>query len=103
MQLELQQVTLRDNQFNLTDHRFNHHNRGVDFSNLDLTEISGNFKNLRYSDADIEADVEELTFKEKSGLHLQEFSAKSYVSETKMEFTDLVLHTNRSRVGDYLL
>src|SRR5690606_40180350 len=32
----------------------------------------------------------------------QDFSAQSYVSYTKMEFTDLVLHTNRSRVGDYL-
>jgi hypothetical protein len=102
MQLDLQRVTLHSNRFKLTDHRFNHHNRGVDFSDLDLTDISGDFKAIRYSDTTMQADVQRLTFKEKSGLYLQDFSAQSYVSNTKMEFTDLVLHTNRSRVGDYL-
>src|SRR5690606_23871667 len=67
-----------------------------------LTDISGDFKAIRYSDTTMQADVQRLTFKEKSGLYLQDFSAQSYVSNTKMEFTDLVLHTNRSRVGDYL-
>src|SRR5690606_25389608 len=95
-------VTLHNNRFKLTDHRFNHHNRGVDFSDLDLTAISGDFKAIRYSDSTLQADIQQLTFKEKSGLHLQEFSAQSYVSNTKMEFTDLVLHTNRSKVGNYL-
>lgn len=102
MQLDLQSVTLHDNHFKLTDHRFNHHNRGVDFSDLDLTNISGDIKAIRYSDTTMQADVEQLTFKEKSGLYLQEFSARSYISNKKMEFTDLVLHTNRSRIGNYL-
>lgn len=102
MQMDLQRVTLHDNHFKLTDHRFNHHNRGVDFSDLDLTNISGDFKNLRYNATELQADVDQLTFREKSGLYLQEFSAQSYVSNTKMEFTDLVLHTNHSKVGDYL-
>nr|WP_281258058.1 translocation/assembly module TamB domain-containing protein [Sphingobacterium gobiense] len=102
MQLDLQRVTLHGNHFKLTDHRFNHHNRGVDFSNLDLTDISGDFRTIRYTDTTIQADVQDFTFKEKSGLYLQEFSAQSYISNTKMEFIDLVLHTNRSKVGDYL-
>lgn len=102
LQLDLQRVTLHNNGFRLTDHRFKHHNRGVDFSDLDLTAISGDFKAIRYSDSTVQADVRHLTFKEKSGLYLQEFSAKSYVSNTTMEFTDLVLHTNRSSVGNYL-
>lgn len=102
LQLDLQRITLNDNHFKLTDHRFNHHHRGVDFSDLDLAHISGDFKNLRYNATALQADVHQLTFKEKSGLYLQEFSAQSYVSNTKMEFTDLVLHTNRSKVGDYL-
>src|SRR5690606_35727026 len=75
--LDLQRLTLHNNRFRLTDHRFKHHNRGVDFSDLDLTAISGDFKAIRYSDSTVQADVRHLTFKEKSGLYLQEFSAKS--------------------------
>ena len=102
IQWDLQRITLHHNRFKLIDHRFNHHNRGVDFTDLDLTDISGDFKAFHYNDTTIRADVHQLTFKDKSGLYLQEFSARSFVSRTKMEFTDLVLHTNRSRVGDYL-
>lgn len=102
MQLDLQRVTLHNNRLKLTDHRYNHHNRGVDFSDLDLSAISGDFKAIHYSDTTIRAAIQGLTFREKSGLYLQEFSAQSYVSNTKMEFSDLVLLTNRSKVGNYL-
>lgn len=102
IQLDLKHVTLQNNRFKLTNHLFNGRKRGLDFSNLDLTDISGDFSSIVYNDTIVETDIQQLSFKEKSGLHLREFSALSYVSNRKMEFKDMILRTNRSRVGHQL-
>ncbi len=101
--MNLQRVAFVNNTFKLVNHNFNHHHKGVDFSDLELTKISGVFSGIQYSDEDIFSDIKNLTFQEKSGLLLKELSASAYVSNRKMEFRDLTLRTNRSSISDYLL
>ncbi len=102
IRFNLKQVVLKNNQFKLVDHRRESHQEGLNFNDLDLYAISGEFDDITISDKEVKVNISKLTFQEKSGLHLRELSAKSYVSTTRMEFQDLHLRTNRSKVGNYL-
>src|SRR5690606_22940584 len=73
IKLDIEQVELVNNHFKLTNHKSTPHNRGVDFSDLDITEISGVFENVRL-DTSAQADIRKLTLKEKSGFHIRELS-----------------------------
>jgi len=99
--LDLNRVELDNNHFKLVNHNFNHHNKGVDFSDLDVTEISTVLENIRL-DTIMQADIHKLTLKEKSGLHLRHLSAQASYSGHQMEFQQLYLATNSSIVQDYL-
>ena len=101
LRLDLEKIELINNRFRLENHNFKHHNRGVDFSDLDITEISGVFDDIRL-DSTLKANIQKFTWKEKSGLHLRELSTKASYSDTKMEFEELYLETNNSVVQDYL-
>lgn len=101
LKLDLEQIELENNRFSLVNHNFNHHNRGVDFSDLEITEISGVFKDIQL-DSIIRADIQKFTLREKSGLYIQELSTKAAYANTWMEFETLYLATNRSVVQDYL-
>jgi len=105
MEWNLRRIELLDCTFKLNNHR----NRGkknaasVDFSDLELTAISGLLSAIRFSGTDFSAEIKELTFRDKSGFLLEELTTSAYVSDRKMEFKDLALKTNRSRIGDHLL
>ena len=103
LQFELQNLSLHNNRFSLINHRYNHHHHGVDFSDLDLYEISGDFREIHYTDSSMQAQIEGFTFKEKSGLYLKNFTAASSVSNKKMEFTKMHMQTNYSKAADYLI
>ncbi len=98
---DLNKIELHNNHFKLVNHKFNHHNKGVDFSDLDVTAISAVLENIRL-DTVVSADIHRLTLKEKSGLHIRHLSAQASYSDRKMEFQKLYLSTNHSIVQDYL-
>ena len=103
MNLDLQQVELFNNTVKVVNHTVKHHHQGIDFGDLEISELSGSLSDIHYDKEHVSAKVEELTLKEKSGFFLQELSALSYVSNTKMEFDRLKLKTNQSNLQDYLL
>ncbi|MFM9944275.1 MAG: hypothetical protein ACKVQB_03500, partial [Bacteroidia bacterium] len=47
-------------------------------------------------------NISHLSFKEKSGLDVKEFSANTIISSTVMEFSNLIFKTPYSRIGNYL-
>src|SRR5690606_23136620 len=101
LRLDIERIAIVNNHFKLTNHNYTHHNRGVDFSDLDITEISGVFENIRM-DSIAQADIHEFTLKEKSGLYIRELTTKASYSNRAMEFQELYLATNNSVVQDYL-
>nr|WP_235891117.1 translocation/assembly module TamB domain-containing protein [Sphingobacterium lumbrici] len=103
LELSLDKIVLENNHIRLVNHRFKHHNRGVDFSDLDITHLSGIFDNIKLDISHITATISKLTFKEKSGLHLQELSTDASYSDRSMEFNKFHLVTNNSELRDYLL
>ncbi|MFD1769110.1 translocation/assembly module TamB domain-containing protein [Sphingobacterium suaedae] len=101
--LDLRKIILVNSQFSLTNHKYTKRKPGVDFAQLHLTAISGSFDDIQYSPTETHIDLQKVTFKEQSGLFVRELTATSYISNHKMEFNDLLLWTNRSKVGDYLV
>nr|WP_216657777.1 translocation/assembly module TamB domain-containing protein [Sphingobacterium shayense] len=104
LELEIQQIELFDNEMRFTDHRFKSRKKNaINFNALELTQISGSFNDIEYDENHVSSDIKKLQFTDKSGLRVKEFSAKSFVSNSMMEFTNLRVQTNRSKVGNYLM
>ncbi|MGN5955795.1 translocation/assembly module TamB domain-containing protein [Sphingobacterium lactis] len=102
MELKLHNVTLINNHFKVYNHSQKYHPKGVDFGDLDLTNISGKFKNIKQDSSSLQADIEKFTLKDKSGFHLKELSAEAFVGDKAMEFDRLKIITNNSKMGRYL-
>lgn len=102
LQIKLNAIDLKNNRFTLVNHNFNHHNRGVDFSDLDLWGIDIQMDKIKWTEDSLSAQVENLNFTEKSGFHLKRFTSQVVVSDTKMEFKELFFETNSSQYSDYL-
>lgn len=103
IELSLDKIELENNHLRLVNHRFPHRNRGVNFSDLDITHLSGVFDHIKFDSIQLVAQIKKLTFEEKSGLHLKELTAAASYSNKRMEFKDFHLKTNNSELNDYLL
>ncbi|WP_449441441.1 translocation/assembly module TamB domain-containing protein [Sphingobacterium chungjuense] len=102
LELTLGRVELADCHFQFTDATKKHHQKGIDFTNMELTEFSGVFDNISLDTAARHADIKQLSFREKSGFHLQELSASARLEPRAMIFEDLRLITNRSVLTNFL-
>lgn len=101
LELKLDRIVLHDNTFKLINHNYNHHNKGVDFSDLEVTNFSVTFDDIKL-DSILQADISDFTLKEKSGLIIRKINTLASYSKHKMEFKDLYVETNRSVLTDYV-
>ncbi|KAF5281390.1 hypothetical protein FQR65_LT14728 [Abscondita terminalis] len=102
MDLVLQSVVLENNHLKIVNNTKKHYKYGVDYGNLDITALSGTFDQIRLDSGAMSAVIHKLSLQEKSGLHLKELSTKAFYGKKRMEFTDLKLVTNQSRLTDYI-
>jgi len=102
LELQLHNLTLVDNHIKILNHQQKHHNRGVDFSDIELQHLNVNLANIKFDSISLKTDIKELSLQEKSGFQIKRLLAKAYISNTSMEFDQLDLETNRSKVGRYL-
>lgn len=75
--------------------------KGVNFDDVELTELNGIFEGLNTTDHLLQTNVKNLTFKEKSGFYLKNLSAITTVDTNQIELKNLLLVTNQSRLKDY--
>ncbi len=75
--------------------------KGVNFEDIDLKQLNGIFEKLNTKDHIIQANIKNLTFKEKSGFYLKNLSAFTTVDTNQIELQKLLLVTNQSRLTDY--
>lgn len=99
--LKLDRISLKNNQFKLINHNYKHHNKGVDFSDLEISDFSAVFNNIKI-DSTLGADIYGFTLREKSGLIIRELTTKASYSAKEMEFNALYLASNKSMLRDYL-
>jgi hypothetical protein len=93
--LYLDEINLESVSFGFTDDRDEHPGDRMDFTDILLTDVSFDARDIVVQGDSILADIRHLTLKEKSGLYLHEFQAKATVSPTGIRTTDLVVKTDR--------
>ena len=71
-----------------------------DGQHTSFTAINGSIKNVLFLNDTLQADVD-LRAKERSGLDIKKFSSHLKFSPELMEFKELDLQTNRSKLGNY--
>lgn len=74
---------------------------GVDYDHINLRSLSTVITDMDIKNHLFKANVNKLTFKEKSGLFLRELSADVVVDTNQIELQKLTLRTNRSSLGNY--
>ena len=74
---------------------------GVNFDDVELKNMNGIFEQLNTKDHVMQADIKNLTFKEKSGFYLKNLTAFTTIDTNRIELKKLLLVTNKSRLTDY--
>jgi hypothetical protein len=75
--------------------------KGVNFDDIQLSNLNGIFEQLNTKDHLMQANVKNLTFREKSGFYLKNLSAFTTIDSNQIELKKLLLVTNQSRLTDY--
>lgn len=101
LELKLDRIELRNNQFKIVDHSTRHHNEGVDFSDLHITEFSAIFDDIQL-DSTFKSTISGFSLKEKSGLIIRKLETVASYNAKYMEFNNLYLATNHSVIQDYI-
>ena len=94
-------VILNNLAFKYKNLKFNNTVKGVNFEDIDLKQLNGIFEKLNTTDHLIQANIKNLTFREKSGFYLKNLSAFTTVDTNAIELKKLMLVTNQSRLTDY--
>lgn len=103
LRIKLNSLRVHNNRFRLVNHNYGHHQKGIDFSDLDVRNIYGSFENIKTEGDSVSAWIDHFSLDEKSGFILQQLSSQVLFSGSRMEFKELVLRTNESNINDYLL
>lgn len=97
--LSFTNVRLLNTHFLYRDERYMMTSKGIDYADLDISGINTQIRNIRFAGDSILADIVHLSCREKSGLHLKDFSATATVSPEGMHAKNLVIETDRSRIS----
>ncbi len=75
------------------------HSHGVNFSDLDIHTINGNFSNFSTLNDSIFVRIDHLSFSDKSGFKVDEFAAEAKVSNEQIRLQKLIIHTPNTNVS----
>ncbi|MFN8407439.1 MAG: translocation/assembly module TamB domain-containing protein [Sphingobacteriaceae bacterium] len=76
---------------------------GINFENIGLSKLSATILDLETNKHIAKAQLNKLTFHEKSGFYLKNLSALATIDKNQMEFKNLSLETPKTKMGDYFL
>ncbi|MFT5822716.1 MAG: hypothetical protein ACI8ZM_003973 [Crocinitomix sp.] len=94
--VNVQKIDLNNINFVYEDQNTDPTNYGVDYSNLEVKNLSGEFSEFGMAEGAIQAKINNLHFKERSGLILSKFSSEVSYSSTRISLDNLVLGLNNS-------
>src|SRR5690606_4288040 len=81
LQLELHEVNLKEIDFRLINHTQDRKAQGVDFSNLDIHQLSGNFTKIQWDSTSFRTQIKNLHFSEKSGFQVNQLNTRLALSD----------------------
>lgn len=97
--LQVKNLTINNGSF-IDDANQNAADVGFDGGHLLFTKINGQFKNVLLAQDTLTTEMQ-LSCKERSGLEVKKLAANFKVNPGIMEFKNLDLETNRSKLGNY--
>ncbi len=97
--LRIHNLKLIGSHFSLRDERYMKPGRGIDFSDMDLSNLNLEVKNILIKGDSLMGDFKQLTFKEKSGFALTDFTTKAIVCPRGLTAENLHITTDNSRLN----
>lgn len=98
----LSQLRFREIDLKYRDYAAERVESGINYGDVHLSSLSGELNDINFEDHLFKADIQNLVFKEKSGLIVKELSAIAIIDSNKMEFNSLRLEMNDSYLSDYV-
>jgi hypothetical protein len=74
---------------------------GINYEDVDVKEMSGIFEDLNTKEHLVQANIKNLTFREKSGFYLKNLSGLATIDSNLIEVKNLLLTTNTTRLSNY--
>ena len=100
-QLLFSQIILNNVNFKYKNFKADSIINGINFDDINASRINGIFENLNTKDHLLQANIKDLTFREKSGFYLQNLSTLAAIDTNSIELKNLLLVTGRTRLTDY--
>ncbi len=97
--VHINNLKLIGSHFSLRDERYMRPGRGIDFSDMDLSKLNLEVKNILIKGDSLIGDFKQFTFKEKSGFGLNDFTAKALVCPRGITADQLQITTEKSRLS----
>jgi hypothetical protein len=97
--LRIDKVKLTESHFALRDERYMSPGKGIDFSDMDLSKLNLEVKNILIKGDSLIGDFKQLTFKEKSGFRLDDFITEAIVCPRGLTAKNLQITTEKSRLS----
>jgi TamB, inner membrane protein subunit of TAM complex len=94
-------IILNNVKFKYKNLKYNEVVNGVNFEDIDVANLNGIFEKLNTNGHIIQANIKNLTFREKSGFYLKNLSAFTTIDTNAIELKKLMLVTNKTRLTDY--
>lgn len=101
--IRIENVRLTGSHFVLRDERYMSTGKGIDFSDLDLSNLNLEAKNITLQGDSILADIKQLTLQEKSGFRLDDFTTQAIYCPRGITAKNLQVTTRNSRLTMDLL
>ncbi|MEI8045962.1 MAG: translocation/assembly module TamB domain-containing protein [Bacteroidota bacterium] len=97
--LQIDNIKLKESHFALRDERYMSPGKGIDFSDLDISNLNLGVKNIVFTGDSIQAYIMQLTCKEKSGFRLDDFTTNIVVCPRGLKADKLQITTAKSRLS----
>jgi hypothetical protein len=97
--LQIENIKLKESHFALRDERYMSPGKGIDFSDLDISNLNLGVKNIVFNGDSIQANIMLLTCKEKSGFRLDDFTTNLVVCPRGLKADKLQITTAKSRLS----
>lgn len=101
-QVEVGSVFLNNVTFAFIDTRDTINDPGMDYENIRVTQLSGEFTDIDPMDDSLSLRIKGLRGVERSGFTLKEFSTRLTASDTFAKFDNLVINTPDSKIGGFI-
>lgn len=98
-ELQIENVKLIGSHFAFRDERYMKPGKGIDFSDMDLSKLNLEVRNILIKGDSLAGDFKQLTFKEKSGFRLDDFTTQAVICPRGLTAKNLQITTANSRLS----